>query len=113
MANSSRQPIVKFGTRPSATNGVMAWPMMPTMNVDTEIRPRCDAGDISPTYVDARFSAAPTPMPVTNRQTDRLISPVARAHPREPRPLMISDVTNAIRRPRRSDSAPMRFEPTM
>lgn len=91
MANSSRHPIVKFGTRP-ATNGVMAWPMMPTMKVETEIRPRCKAGDISPTYVDARFSAAPTPMQVTNRQTDKLGRPVASAQPREPTPLITSEL---------------------
>ncbi len=79
----------------------------------TEIRPRCEAGDISPTYVDAKFSAAPTPMPVTNRQTDKLGRPVASAQPREPTPLITSDVTKAIRRPRESDRAPMMFEPTM
>jgi len=34
---------------------------MPIMNIVTEIRPRCAGGESSPTYVDARLRAAPTP----------------------------------------------------
>jgi hypothetical protein len=32
---------------------------MPIMNILTEIRPRCEAGESSPTYVVARFEGRP------------------------------------------------------
>ena len=87
--------------------------MMPIMNIVTEIRPRCEGGESSPTYVDARLRAAPTPIPVRKRQIDSVTIPVANAVPRDPRPETSSEVRNASLRPRQSASAPMRFDPTM
>lgn len=113
VTNSSLHPIMKLGTRASATKGVTAWPIMPIRKVSIEILPLFLGGESSPMYVETRLRSAPTPIPVTNLQKERVIIPTAAASPKAP--IAVSTIVRSIilNLPYLSESVPMMYEPNM